>query len=89
MDRLSLLEFLDIPQAKLINERLTEEESVPKALQLLVAAGLPQQMAQEIYGFIMQDQFAPKPTGGTTPQAGGYSEGMTNANNQMAELREG
>jgi hypothetical protein len=45
----------------------------------------------------MQDQYSPKPQGGTSmptaeeegARAGGYSEGMTNANNQMQELREG
>ena len=96
MDRQSLLDFLDIPQAKLINERLTEEESVPKALELLVMAGLPVETAQQLFGFLMQDQFTPKPQGGTTmktaedqPRAGGYSEGMTQANTQMSELREG
>lgn len=94
MDRLSLLENLDIPNAKLINERLTEEESVPGALKILVEAGLPIETAQQLHVFIMQDQFKAQKTGGTsmerTPEqrAGGYSEGMNNANNTMSDLRE-
>ena len=97
MDRQSLLDFLDIPQAKLINERLTEIESVPGALKILVEAGLPIEDAQMLFGFLMKDQFAPKPKGGTTmktpeeaaPRAGGISEGMTSANRQMSDLKEG
>ena len=91
-----MLEYLDIPNAKLINERLTEEESVPGALQLLVQAGLPPEVAQQLHVFIMQDQFKPARTGGTSlptaedqARAGGYSESLTNANNQMSDLREG
>lgn len=97
MDRLSMLEQLDIPQAKLIHERLTEEQSVPGALKILVEAGLPIPTAQQLYGFLMQDQFSPKPNGGTTmktaeqsaPTAGGYSESMNSARQGMSELQEG
>lgn len=95
MDRLSLLEYLDIPQAKLINERLAEAESVPGALEVLVQAGLPVEIAQRLLELIQGDQFAAKPQGGTTmptgpnPQAGGYSEGMNAANSEMSTLREG
>ena len=100
MDRESMLDMLDVPQTKLIIERLTEEESVPRALELLVQAGMPLEWAQQIYGFVMQDQFAPKPHGGTTmptaedagrkdtPKAGGYSEGINSAKQGMSELKE-
>ena len=97
MDKLSLLEYLDIPQAKLVYERLVQEQSVPGALQLLIAAGMPPEWAAEIMRVIGGDQNGTKPQGGTTmptaedkaQKAGGYSEGMTSANNQMQELQEG
>jgi hypothetical protein len=95
IDRLSMLEYLDIPQAKLIDERLTQEQSVQGALNILVEAGLPIEIAQQVAQIVMQEQFAPKPQGGTTMktaedqarQAGGYSEGQTQANQQMSEVR--
>lgn len=66
-----LLEMLEIP--KRIIEMVLEEKSVPGALQLLIAAGLPQEMAAQIYQVVMQnqgigatDQKAPE--GGKTPQ---------------------
>lgn len=99
IDRLSLLEMLEIPNAKLINERLVQEQGVPGALKLLVEAGLPIEIAQQIGQIVMQEQNKIQNQGGTgqrnskvppeKPKAGGYSEGMTAANDQMAEIREG
>lgn len=92
MDLESLLTMLEIPNPKLIVERLLEQNSVPGAIQILVQAGLPVEWVPQIAQQVMGDQFAVQPQGGTTmptaEQAGGYSEGMTSANNQMAELRE-
>lgn len=99
IDRLSLLEMLEIPNAKLINERLVQEQGVPGALKLLVEAGLPIPIAQQVGQIVMQEQMRVKNQGGTgqqnsktppeQPKAGGYSEGMTAANDQMSEIREG
>jgi hypothetical protein len=90
MDLESLLEMLEIPNAKLIVERLTEQNSVPGALKLLIDAGLPPEAAQHIAQMIMGDQYAVQPQGGTSmpERAGGYSEGMTSASSQMQEIRE-
>jgi len=98
MDRLSLLEMLEIPNAKLINERLVQEQGVPGALKLLAEAGCPIPVLQQVQQIVMQEQMRIRNQGGTgqqnsktpeKPKAGGYSEGMTAANDQMAEIREG
>ena len=100
IDRLSLLEMLEIPNAKLINERLVQEQSVPGALKILIDAGLPLPIAQQVNMIVQQEQFRMQNQGGTgtrsektpeqaAPKAGGYSEGMTSANNTMSDLREG
>ena len=82
--------MLEVPNAKVIVERLLEQNSVPGALQILIKAGMPVEWALHISQAVMGDQFAIQPSGGTTmpTRAGGYSESMASAKGQMAELRE-
>jgi hypothetical protein len=56
MDMESLLEMLEIPNPPRIMERLAEERGLTSALDVLIKAGLPIEMAQQIQTFLMQDQ---------------------------------
>jgi hypothetical protein len=56
MDVESLLEGLEIPRAAEIVERITEQKTLPGALETLVQAGLPQEMAVQLYQMLMQNQ---------------------------------
>jgi hypothetical protein len=93
MDLESLLTFLEIPQAKQIVERITEQNSLQGAMGILAQAGVPQEVLQQVYAIALQPQFSVKPQGGTqmqtAEQAGGYSEGINAAKQGMSELREG
>ena len=80
MDRKTLLESLEIPNVDLIIERLAEEKAAG-ALDILIESGLPPEVAQQLMGMIQQRQ---TPEGGK--KAGGYSEGMNNAQARKAEL---
>jgi hypothetical protein len=94
MDLESLLTFLEIPRAKLIVERIMEQNSVPGALQILAQAGVPPEVLAQLYQMAMQPQNIVQNVGGTTmktaeDKAGGYSEGLNAAKQGMAELSEG
>lgn len=96
MDLESLLEYLDIPQAKKIVERVTEQKSLTGALTILAQAGVPPEMIQQIYMIAKQAQTQVQPMGGTSDKtaeqaapAGGYSEGLNASKQGMSELREG
>ncbi len=56
LDIESLLEGLEIPRAAEIVERITEQKTLPGALDTLVQAGLPQEMAVQLYQMLMQNQ---------------------------------
>jgi hypothetical protein len=63
MDLESLLEVLEIPNSKRVVERLTEQNSLKGAIQVLIQAGLDQETALRIYAFLMQGQFGTGPDG--------------------------
>jgi hypothetical protein len=96
MDLETMLTFLEIPQAKQIVERITEQKSLPGAMQVLSQAGVPPEILSQVYQIAMQSQFGPKLTGQTSAPtaedvsspAGGYSEGINAAKQGMQEVRE-
>ena len=80
---------MEIPRYEQIVERLAEKDSLPHAIDILIQTGMPEKEAGQIYAYLMQSQ------GGTgrnkkeqQQPAGGYSEGMTPAQQQRNELRE-
>jgi len=94
MDLESLLTFLEIPNSKLIVERITEQNSLPGALKILAQAGVPPEILAQLYQVAMQQQYGVKNVGGTTmktaeDKAGGYSEGINAAKQGMSEIGEG
>jgi len=76
MDIQSLLEMLEIPNR--IIERVLERFSVPGALQLLIDAGLPEEVAQQIYQAVLQNPGIGAPQGG--PKGEGTQTQPTGAN---------
>jgi len=89
MDLETLLTRLEIPDAQTIIERLTEQNSLPGAIDILIQAGMPEEEAKQLYQMLMQGQ------GGTgragvekkPERAGGYSEGLNQAKDTMGELK--
>lgn len=84
MDLESLLKILEVPQYQKVVERLAEQHTLPQAIDVLIQAGLPEEEAQKIYMYLMQDQGGtgraegqPKaPQTSETPEQQGYSEPM-------------
>lgn len=58
IDQRALLEILNFPGWKAIIERMGEDQ-LQAALQVLVQAGLPEDVAQELYAVLMQPQGGP------------------------------
>jgi len=56
LDVSTLLERLEIPNWERIAERVMEQNSVPGAIDILVQAGLPQDIAAALYQYVMQPQ---------------------------------
>jgi hypothetical protein len=56
MDLESLLTMLEIPKADQIVERLTEQNTLMGAIDILVQAGLPQDYAAQLYMYLAQSQ---------------------------------
>ena len=81
MDLESLLEMLEIPKAKQVVERLTEQNSLAKAMQILVQAGMPPEMAQQIFGWLMQAQTKPQPGKAINRAGGGQQSPEVQAEN--------
>jgi hypothetical protein len=89
MDLETLLKMLEIPRYEQVVERLAEQNSLPHAIDILIQAGMPEDEAKQLYMYLMQ------PQGGTgrnpegqqkQPQAGGYSESLSAAQEQRSEL---
>jgi hypothetical protein len=56
MDLESLLQMLEIPKYGQIVERLTEQNTLMGAIDILVQAGLPQDYAVQLYTYLQQSQ---------------------------------
>ncbi len=56
MDLESLLEMLEIPKYRTVVERVTEQNSLAGALDILIQAGLPEEEAVQLYRVLLQDQ---------------------------------
>lgn len=82
IDRRALLQQVNFPDWKKIVERMGESQ-LQAALQVLVQAGLPEDMARSLYNFLIQDQGGPgdatraNAPGGGIGQAGAPAEAGT------------
>ena len=82
IDRQALLQQLNFPNWKQITERMGESQ-LQAALAVLVQAGLPEEMARELYNVLVEDQGGPgdvsklTPPGGHIGQAGAPAEAGT------------
>ncbi len=56
MDLESLLEMLEIPKYRQVVERVTEQNSLGGAMDILIQAGLPEEEAIQLYKFLLEDQ---------------------------------
>lgn len=89
MDLETLLKMLEIPRYEQVVERLAEQNSLPQAMDILIQAGLPEEEARQLYGYLMQSQGGTGRAPEGQSSAGGYSEGMTSAQAQRGEMVQG
>jgi hypothetical protein len=73
IDRQALLQQINFPDWKKIVERLGESE-LQAALSILIQSGLPEEMARELYNFLVQDQGGPGDASKLTPPGGGVGQ---------------
>ncbi len=66
IDRQALLQQLNFPNWKQITERMGESQ-LQAAMAILVQAGLPEDVARELYNFLIQDQGGPGDVSKLTP----------------------
>lgn len=90
IDRQALLQQLNFPNWKQIVERMGESQ-LQAALAVLVQAGMPEEMARELYNFLVEDQGGPgdvsklTPPGGNIGQPGAPAEAGTPKTRQGGE----
>ena len=73
IDRQALLQQLNFPNWKQITERMGESQ-LQAAMAVLVQAGLPEEVARELYNFLIEDQGGPGDVSKLTPPGGGIGQ---------------
>jgi hypothetical protein len=74
IDRQSLLQQINFPDWQRIVERMGETE-LQAAIQILVQAGLDQDVARELYNYLIQDQGGPGDVSRLASPGGNFGEG--------------
>jgi len=87
MDVHSLLEQLEIPA--IVIERVLEAFSVPGALKILINAGLPQEVAQQVYALVLQNPGIGGQSGAGKPGEGTQTTQPTGPNPGASESAKG
>ena len=73
IDRQALLQQLNFPNWKQITERMGESQ-LQAAMSVLVQSGLPEDVARELFNYLMEDQGGPGDVSKLTPPGGGVGQ---------------